>query len=90
MLWRTKPNVLLFYRLKSAQIFTDPWSTLNIKRDATREEVKNAFVHLARIHHPDNNPTSDTGTTHYRPEQQRGGSSHCVTIYYRGNSTSNL
>jgi len=61
MLRNVARSRLVFYRLKSTQVFSDPWTTLNISRDATREEVKNAFVHLARIHHPDNNPESDTG-----------------------------
>lgn len=49
---------VLARRFNSNRVFSDPWSTLNIKRDATRDEVKNAFVKLARIHHPDNNPNN--------------------------------
>ena len=42
-------------RLIRRQFKSDPWSTLNIRRDANRGEVKSAFIHLARLHHPDNN-----------------------------------
>ncbi|CBY23083.1 unnamed protein product [Oikopleura dioica] len=38
------------------KISADPWTVLGVSRDASKAEVRNAFVHLARIYHPDNNP----------------------------------
>ena len=32
---------------------------LNVSRDATREELKSSFIQLARVYHPDNNPSPD-------------------------------
>lgn len=32
---------------------------LNVNRDATREELKSSFIQLARVYHPDNNPSPD-------------------------------
>ena len=32
---------------------------LNVGRDATREELKSSFIQLARVYHPDNNPSPD-------------------------------
>jgi DnaJ-class molecular chaperone len=58
MIWRASIRTI---RLNSNKIFSDPWTILNVKRDATREEVKNAFIHLARIYHPDNNPSTKSG-----------------------------
>ena len=41
-------------------IETSEKSILNVQRDANRGEIKNAFIHLARLHHPDNNPGSES------------------------------
>ena len=33
---------------------------MNVKRDANRGEIKSAYIHLARLHHPDNNPSPES------------------------------
>lgn len=55
-----KIRIIRRYVSANAQkVTSDPWTILNIKRDATREEIKNGFIQLARVYHPDNNPSPD-------------------------------
>ncbi len=47
------------------KISADPWTVLGVSRDASKAEVRNAFVHLARIYHPDNNPAELSSEFHF-------------------------
>ena len=38
----------------------DFYNILNIKKDATQEEIKHAYIKLAKIYHPDKNKSSDS------------------------------
>ena len=79
----------------------DPYSILGVKRDATDEEIKNAYRALVRKYHPDNyaddNPLKDLATEKMQEIneaydeiqrlRQSGGSSQTNSGYNYGGST---
>ena len=46
-----------FSKIRVGNLFK---TLLNVNRDATREELKSSFIQLARVYHPDNNPSPDS------------------------------
>lgn len=78
----------------------DPYSVLGISRNATDEQVKNAYREMARKYHPDNyvdNPLSDLASEKMKEindaydaimNERRGASSGSGNRYSSGGSTS--
>jgi len=44
----------------------DPYTTLDVARSATQEDIKRAFRRLAKEHHPDLNPNNPTNARRFR------------------------
>ena len=80
----------------------DPYSILGVKRDATDEEIKNAYRSLVRKYHPDNyaddNPLKDLATEKMQEineaydeiqrQRQSGSSSNDSGYSYSGSNSS--
>ena len=52
---------------------TDPYSVLEVSRDASDDEIKKAYRNLSRKYHPDaniNNPNKDQAEEKFKEVQQ--------------------
>ena len=52
---------------------TDPYSVLEVSRDASDDEIKKAYRNLSRKYHPDtniNNPNKDQAEAKFKEVQQ--------------------
>ena len=51
--FRSRPNSLISLRLQSTST-TDPYTILGIERNCSQNEIREAYLFLSRMHHPDN------------------------------------
>src|ERR1051325_3143247 len=48
----------------------DYYEVLGLKRDASEEDIKKAYRHLAREHHPDRNPGDKAAESRFKEVQE--------------------